>query len=123
MSAVRDIRVYFLHVNKVVIHLPFLLVCEESELSEAVTQKGKQTKQMLVSELDLTKMDGNGDFPCPTCGVTISPEDEKDDVYTIIEEKGRNNALEELVIQCNACGNRLRLTGFPSLELNAPELK
>ena len=114
---------YFLHVNKVVIYLPFLLVCEESELSEAVAQKGKQTKQMLVSELDLTKMDGNGDFLCPTCGVTISPEDETEDVYTIIEEKVRNNALEELVIQCNACGNRLRLTGFPSLEMNAPELK
>lgn len=113
----------FLHVNKVVIHLPFLLVCEESELPEAVVQKGKQTKQMLVSELDLTKMDGNGDFQCPTCGVTISPEDETEDVYTIIEEKVRNDALEELVIQCNACGNRLRIIGFPSLELNATELK
>ena len=113
----------FLHVNTVVIHLPFLLVCEESELPEAVVQKGKQTKQMLVSELDLTKMDGNGDFPCPTCGVTISPEDETEDVYTIIEEKVRNDALEELVIQCNACGNRLRIIIFPSLELNVPELK
>ena len=114
---------YLLHVNKVVIHLPFILVCEESELPEAVAQKGKQTKQMLVTELDLTKMDGNGDFPCPTCGVTISPEDETEDVYTIIEEKVRNDALEELVIQCNACENRLCLTGFPSLEMNVPELK
>ena len=114
---------YFLHVNKVIIHLPFLLVCEESELSEAVAQKGKQTTQMLVSELDLTKIDGNGDFPCPTCGVTISPEDETEDVYTIIEEKVRNDALEKLVIQCNACGNRLHITGFHSLELNTPELK
>ena len=92
-------------------------------MSEAVVQKGKQTKQMLVSELDLTKMDGNGDFPCPTCGVTISPEDETEDVYTIIEEKVRNDALEELVIQCNACGNRLRIIVFPSLELYVPELK
>ena len=62
-------------------------------MPEAVVQKGKQTKQMLVSELDLTKMDGNGDFPCPTCGVTISPEDETEDVYTIIEEKVRNDAF------------------------------
>lgn len=78
---------------------------------------------MLVTELDLTKMDGTRDFPCPTCGVTISPEDETEDVYTIIKEKVRNDALEELVIQCNTCGNRLHLTGFPSLEMNAPELK
>lgn len=108
---------YFLHDNKVVIHLSFPLVCEESELAEAVAQKGKQIKQVLVSELDLTKIQGKGDFPCPNCGVTISPEDESDDVYIILEEKIRNNALEELVIQCNNCSSRIRLTGFPLLEM------
>ena len=108
---------YFLHDNKVVIHLSFPLICEESELAEAVAQKGKQMKQVLVSELDLTKIEGNGDFPCPNCGVTISPEDESDDVYTILEEKIRNDALEELVIQCNKCSSRIRLTGFPILEM------
>ena len=108
---------YFLHDNKVVIHLSFPLVCEESELVEAVAQKGKQMKQVLVSELDLTKIQGNGDFPCPNCGVTISPEDESDDVYIILEEKVRNDALEELVIQCNNCSSRIRLTGFPILEM------
>jgi predicted RNA-binding Zn-ribbon protein involved in translation (DUF1610 family) len=109
--------VYFLHVNKVVIPLSFPLIYEESELAEVAAQKGKQTKQVLVSELDLTKIDGNGDFPCPNCGVTISPEDESEDIYTILEEKVRNNALEELVIQCNKCGSRIRLTGFPILEM------
>jgi len=109
--------VYFLHDNKVVIHLSFPLICEESELAEAVAQKGKQMKQVLVSELDLTKIEGNGDFPCPNCGVSISPEDESDDVYTILEEKIRNDALEELVIQCNKCSSRIRLTGFPILEM------
>ena len=120
---VRNIPVYFLHINKVVIHLPLLLLCEESKLSEAVAQKGKQTKQILVTKLDLTKIDGNGDFLCPTCGVTISPEDETEDVYTIIKEKVRNDALEELVIQCNACSSRICLTGFPSLEMNASEVE
>jgi len=109
--------VYFLHDNKVVIHLSFPLVCEESELVEAVAQKGKQMKQVLVSELDLTKIQWNGDFPCPNCGVTISPEDESDDVYIILEEKVRNDALEELVIQCNNCSSRIHLTGFPLLEM------
>ena len=108
---------YFLHVNKVVIHLSFLLICEGSELAEAAAQKGKQVKQMIVSELNLTKIEGNGDFPCPTCGVTISPEDESEEVYIILEEKIRNDALEELVIQCNKCSSQIRLTGFPILEM------
>ena len=108
---------YFLQVNKVVIHLSLPLVCEESELPETAAQKGKQTKQVLVSELNLTKIQGKGDFPCPNCGVTISPEDESEDVYTILEEKIRNDALEELVIQCNKCSSRIRLTGFPILEM------
>ena len=37
--------------------------------------------------IDLTKIEGDGDFPCPTCGVTISPEDETEKVYTVIKEK------------------------------------
>jgi hypothetical protein len=108
--------VYFLHVNKVVIHLPFLLGNEESDLPGVVAQKGKQMKQMLVTELDLTKIDGNGDFSCPTCGVTISPEDESENVYAILEEKVTDDILEEMVIQCNKCSCRIRLTGFSALE-------
>ena len=88
-------------------------------MAEAAAQKGKQTKQVMVSELDLTKIDGNGDFPCPKCGVNISPEDETEDVYTIVEETVRNDALEEMLIQCNRCGNQIRLTGFSVLEMDA----
>jgi len=92
-------------------------------LAEAAAQKGKQTKQMLVSELDLTKIDGNGDFPCPNCGVIISPEDETEDVYTILEETVRNDALEEMLIQCNKCRSQIRLTGFSILEMDASNLE
>jgi hypothetical protein len=92
-------------------------------LAEGAAQKGKQTKQVLVTELDLTKIDGNGDFPCPKCGVTISPEDETEDVYTIVEEKVRNDALEEMLIQCNKCGSQIRLTGFSILEMDASNLE
>lgn len=70
----------------------------------------------MVSELDLTKIDGNGDFPCPKCGAMISPEDESEEVYTIIEEKVKDDVLEELVIQCNKCSCQIRLTGFSVLE-------
>jgi len=70
-------------------------------------------KQPLVYEVDLTKIQGDGDFPCPNCGVIISPEDETEDVYRILGTKVRGQALEELVIQCNKCASRIRLIGFP----------
>ncbi|MBE0512609.1 hypothetical protein IBX38_06130 [Candidatus Bathyarchaeota archaeon] len=84
-------------------------------MSEKFAQKwgeGK-VKQPLVCELDLTRIRGNGDFPCPNCGVIISPEDETEDVYSILETKVKGQALEELVIQCNKCASRIRLIGFP----------
>jgi hypothetical protein len=86
-------------------------------LPEAATKERKQTKQVGISELDLTKIDGNGDFPCPVCGVTISPEDESEDVYVILEEKVNGDVLEEMVIQCNKCSSRIRLTGFSALDI------
>ncbi len=92
-------------------------------MPEVIAQRGKQTKQVLVTELDLTKIDGNGDFPCPNCGVTISPEDESEDVYTILEEKVRNDALEEMLIQCNKCRSQIRLTGFSILEMDASNVE
>ena len=73
--------------------------------------------------MDLTKIDGNGDFLCPTCGVKISPEDETEDFYTIVEEKVRNDTLEELIIQCNTCANKIRITGFSYLEIATSSLE
>ncbi|MEA2090606.1 MAG: hypothetical protein U9O89_07640 [Thermoproteota archaeon] len=62
--------------------------------------------------IDLTKIEGDGSFSCPYCGVIISPDDETDDVYSIVETKMKSNTLEELVIQCNKCGHKIRLVGF-----------
>jgi hypothetical protein len=96
------------------------LFFEEAELSETLAPREKKgTKPLLVSELDLTTIQGEGDFPCPSCGTIISPEDETEDVYTILEEKLEGEVLEELVIQCNKCSNQIRLTGFPILEMDS----
>ena len=84
----------------------------------AQEEEKRNTEQLLVSELDLTKIQGNGDFPCPNCGIIISPEDETEDVYTILEEKLNGEVLEELLIQCNKCSHQIRLTGFPILEMD-----
>ena len=66
----------------------------------------------LVYQVNLTEIQGEGDFPCPGCGVIISPEDETEDVYRIVDTKIRGQDLEELVIQCNRCKSKIRLVGF-----------
>lgn len=50
------------------------------------------------------------------CGVSISPDDETEDVYSILEAKVKNNKLENLLIKCNNCLNKILLTGFSILE-------
>ena len=70
------------------------------------------TKKGGTYTVDLTKIDGDGAFPCPNCGVVISPEDETEQVYRIIDTKVRNDELFELTIMCNSCKTEMRLTGF-----------
>jgi len=64
--------------------------------------------------VDLTKIEGEGDFPCPNCGVSISPDDETEKVYSILEPKVKGDALERLIILCNKCGSEIHLVGFLS---------
>jgi hypothetical protein len=71
----------------------------------------------LVYKVDLTELQGEGDFPCPGCGVIISPEDETEDVYCIVNTKVNGDELEELVIQCNRCKSKIRLVGFTVPEM------
>lgn len=78
-------------------------------------------KQIHMYVLDLTKIDGNGEFPCPECGATISPDDCAEEVYSILEIKVHNQGLEELVIRCNKCTSQLHLTGFSLLQ-KLPEI-
>lgn len=66
----------------------------------------------LVYKLDLSELQGEGDFPCPCCGAIISPEDETEDVYVILDTKLSGDDLEELEIQCNKCSSKIRLVGF-----------
>jgi DNA-directed RNA polymerase subunit RPC12/RpoP len=78
---------------------------------------GLKMKQILVHKIDLLKLEGNGDFLCPYCGTRISPDDETEEAYSILEPKVRNNTLECLMIRCNHCSNKILLTGFSVFEL------
>jgi hypothetical protein len=71
----------------------------------------KQSNPQIFT-IDLSKIEGKGDFPCPSCGVCISPDDQTDNTYTIVDTKVNCSDLEELVIQCNKCGSKIRLIGF-----------
>jgi len=73
-------------------------------------------KQTHVYVLDLTIIDGNGDFSCPRCGTTISPDDCTEEAYSILETKVNNDGLDELVIRCNKCASHLHLIGFSLLQ-------
>jgi len=80
------------------------------------TKEARKMKEMNVHKLDLTKIDGNGEFPCPKCGIVISPDDPTEEKYSVLIPKVNNDNLEEVVILCNRCGSHIHLTGFSLLQ-------
>ncbi len=76
--------------------------------------KKAEVKKSMAYEIDLTKIDGDGAFPCPKCGSVISPDDETDETYHIVDTKVKNDELSELLIRCNKCSTEIKLVGFVS---------
>jgi predicted RNA-binding Zn-ribbon protein involved in translation (DUF1610 family) len=62
--------------------------------------------------LNLATLEGDGSFPCPKCGTSISPDDSSEETYQILDTKVVNDELAELVISCGKCGSTIKLTGF-----------
>jgi predicted RNA-binding Zn-ribbon protein involved in translation (DUF1610 family) len=81
--------------------------------------KKTTVKKSMMYTVDLTKIDGDGAFPCPKCGSIISPDDESEEVYQIVETKIKNDELAELMLTCKKCGITIKLVGF----LSQPEDK
>jgi hypothetical protein len=72
-------------------------------------------KHIHAYKIDLTKIEGNGDFACPRCGTKISPDDQTGGVYSILGSKVNSNGLE-VIILCNKCSSHIHLTGFSLLQ-------
>jgi predicted RNA-binding Zn-ribbon protein involved in translation (DUF1610 family) len=72
----------------------------------------KNSSQSSIYTIDLTQIEGDGSFACPICGTMISPDDESEEVYTIVDTKVVNDELLELVISCGTCRTMVRVTGF-----------
>ena len=68
-------------------------------------------------KVDLANIDGKGAFPCPQCGVIISPDDCTEDAYSIQGTKVNKRGLEEVVIRCNKCRSQIHLIGFSLLQM------
>jgi len=76
--------------------------------------KKPAVKKSPAYTIDLTKIDGDGAFPCPKCASVISPDDETEETYHIVETKVKNDDLEELILSCKKCGTTIKLVGFLS---------
>ncbi|UCH32000.1 MAG: hypothetical protein JSV05_00985 [Candidatus Bathyarchaeota archaeon] len=66
--------------------------------------------------IDLKKVKGKGGFKCPKCEIKISPDDETEDTFTILEPVMKENSLAEIVLKCNKCASQIHLIGFDLLE-------
>jgi len=71
-------------------------------------------KKSVMYTIDLTKIDGDGAFPCPKCGSIISPDDETEEIYQIVETRAKNDELAEVILMCNKCKSTIKLVGFVS---------
>ncbi len=65
-----------------------------------------------LCRINLAELEGEGSFACPKCGTMISPDDESEEVYKIVDTKVVNDELVELVISCATCRTTIKLIGF-----------
>jgi predicted RNA-binding Zn-ribbon protein involved in translation (DUF1610 family) len=72
----------------------------------------KLDKKTSTYTIDLAILEGDGSFQCPQCGLSISPDDESEENYQILDTKLVNDELAELIISCNKCGSTIKVTGF-----------
>ena len=78
-----------------------------------------------VFKIDLSEIEGYGEFPCPLCGETISPDDESGNIYEVIALKpDEEGSLMETAIVCRKCESIIHLQGFEKLReiIKIPQL-
>ena len=73
--------------------------------------KAKELQVVKFYTIDLRRIDGEGEFRCPKCGVLISPDDEIENVHTILEPVMKRDSVEKIILQSNKCRSQVRLVG------------
>ena len=79
-------------------------------------KKPQKKEEDEAYKIDLVTIEGDGSFPCPKCGIPISPEDETEENYKILETKVVDEELAELVIACGKCRSTIIITGFQGFD-------
>ena len=77
--------------------------------------KVPKPKRLYTHTIDLRKIGGEGDFPCPSCGVIKSPDDMTNTVYKMLKTKTRYDEKGNIVygvVRCNNCKSKIKLEGF-----------
>ncbi len=78
---------------------------------------GTSLGQMMALKVDLKSIDGEGEFPCPSCGTIISPDDDSEKTYKIVDiDTFDDGSLRTLTIICNKCRKTIILEGFELLK-------
>ena len=67
--------------------------------------------------VDITKMVGGADIQCPRCNNLISPDDQSEEAYSIVDTimGEEDDELIRVVIRCNRCESIISLEGFEAL--------
>ncbi|NLF87492.1 hypothetical protein GX563_01565 [Candidatus Bathyarchaeota archaeon] len=78
--------------------------------------KQKTAHQLTVYRMELDEINRNGSLPCPGCGAHISPDDQTEEVYTLLDVNMGNYGLDEIAIQCNRCQSQIYISGFSKAE-------
>lgn len=69
-----------------------------------------------VFMIDLTKIEGDGEFMCPCCSIVISLDDESGVICRVTNVKMKNDgSLEHTTLLCR-CGSITHLVGFEALQ-------
>jgi len=78
---------------------------------------GTSLGQMMALKVDLKSIDGEGEFPCPSCGTIISPDDDSEKTYKIVDiDTFDDGSLRTLTIICKKCRKTIILEGFELLK-------
>jgi predicted RNA-binding Zn-ribbon protein involved in translation (DUF1610 family) len=87
--------------------------------------KQKLANQLTVYRMELDEINRNGSLPCPGCGTHISPDDQTEEAYTLLDVNMNGVSLDEIVIRCNRCRSQIYIAGFSKAEqiVNTPKRK
>jgi predicted RNA-binding Zn-ribbon protein involved in translation (DUF1610 family) len=66
--------------------------------------------------MELDEINRNGSLSCPGCGAHISPDDQTEEVYTLLDVNMNGAGLDEIVIRCNRCRSQIYIAGFSKAE-------